>query len=190
MNNTINILTELIAAYKQLLANVKVVPTPVVAPVTPAPVVPTPSNVVDPITNAQKLVAEAKSCLGQAMWAGTGVDPEVACAISVNAVYTKAFGVPIGGGASTHDMYQALLRNPSFRQTTEYAPGCIIISPTGFGTDIAEYPNGHVGIVCNFGICANYSPTGLWSEIYKSQADWEAQFGTIEHYPTFLFQLL
>lgn len=177
----ISILTQLIAAYKQLLANVKVIPATVVA--TPIPMS------IAPISNAQKLVAEAKACLGQELWQGTGVDPTVACAISVNKVYEKVFGVQIGGGASTHDLYQALLRHPGFKITTTYAPGCIIISPTGWGSN-PQYPNGHVGIVCNFGICANYSPTGKWSEIYTSYEAWVAQFGTIEDYPTFLFQCL
>lgn len=138
-------------------------------------------------TNAQKFVAQAKADLGENLSLGTGVDSTVACALSVNRVHTEAFGVPIGGGASTHDMYQALLKNPSFKETTVYAPGCVIISPTGYGTK-AAYPNGHVGIVCNFGICANDSNTGLWSEKYLTLSDWIAQFCTLEGYPYYLFQ--
>lgn len=180
----ISILTQLIALYKQLLAAVQPAPAsaPVVAPVVVA------APVVDPTSNAQKLVAAAKASLGKPMWKGTGVDPEYACAISVNAVHYLAFGYYIGGEASTQQMYLMLLKSPYFKLTTVYAPGCIIISPTGYGKDPKDYPNGHVGIVCNFGICANNSADGLWSEIYKDQAAWIAQFGTIEDYPTFLFQ--
>lgn len=139
------------------------------------------------LTNAQKFVAQAKADLDENLSIGTGVDSTVACAISVNKVHQEAFGFPIGGGASTHNMYQALLKSPYFKETTVYAPGCIIISPTGYGTK-PQYPNGHVGIVCNYGICANNSANGLWSEKYLTLADWKHQFCDIEGFPYYLFQ--
>lgn len=181
-----SILKQLLALYQQLLAAVqnKPTPDPVVAPV----VVPNPSIVPTPSSNAQIFVAECKALLGQPLWKGTGVDPVVACAISVNVAHEKAFGFQIGGGASTALLYQALLVSPYFKLTTVYKPGNVIISPTGMGKDPADFPNGHVGVVCNFGICANYSPTGLWSEIYKTYNDWEKQFTEIEKYPIFMFE--
>lgn len=173
----ISILQKLLSAYQQLLALVK----------PKAPVVSASPTLIQPLTNAQRLVAAAKAALGTSLWIGTGVDYRYACAISVNELHQKEFGFPIGGEASTEQMYLKLLKSPYFKLTTVYAPGCIIISPTGQGKN-PKYPNGHVGVVCNFGICANYSPTGLWSEKYKDYDAWVAQFGTIEDYPTYLFQ--
>lgn len=172
----ISILKQLISLYQQLLAKVQQSTVTVNQP-----------PVINPTSNAQKLVAEAKACLGESLWFGTGVDPSLACAISVNTVHEKAFGFPIGGGASTASLYQALLSSPYFKSTTVYAPGCIIISPTGTGSN-PKYPNGHCGIVCNYGICANDSNTGKWSENYKDYGAWTQQFNDIEGYPTFLFQ--
>lgn len=136
--------------------------------------------------NAQKLVYYAKEALGEDLSTGTGVDESVACAISVNVVHTRAFGFPIGGGASTALLYEALVASSLFKQVEEPAPGCIVISPTGFGSK-SEYPHGHVGIVCNYGICSNSSATGLWTENYTDQS-WVEHFNGIEGYPVFYFQ--
>ncbi len=141
-----------------------------------------------PTMKADKLIEAAKESLGQELWRGTGVDPAYACAISVNAVHTKAFGFPIGGQASTAALYQALLKNIRFEFTTESTPGAIVISPTGTGHN-PQYPNGHVGIICNYGICSNDSDTGRWSENYKDIDDWRHQFTHIEGYPTYIFKL-
>lgn len=138
-------------------------------------------------TNAQLLVASAKKLLGQNLSLGTGVPYYVACAISVNVVHQDAFGFPIGGGASTTELYQALLSSKYFKQVQVAAPGCIVIAPTGMGKN-PSFPHGHVGIVGNFGICSNDSSTGLWSENYANIEAWKAQFGTIEGYPTFFFE--
>lgn len=173
----ITLLKKLIALYQELLSRLQNKP----APATPTPI---PMET----TNGQKLVAAAKASLGKSFWIGTGVDRSVACALSVNAVHTLAFGFPIGGGNSTHDMYLALLASPYFKLTTVYAPGCIIISPTGWGNNPNAFPNGHVGIVCNHGICANNSATGKWSENYATYTDWENQFTKLEDYPIFLFE--
>lgn len=139
--------------------------------------------------NALKLVLAAKSCLGKDLSAGTGVPYYVACAISVNRVHSLAFGVPLGGGASTQSMYQVLLKHPDYVevQESQVEPGAIVICPTGYGQN-PKYPHGHVGILANYGICANDSATGLWSETYADIAEWKAQFETIEKYPTYYFQ--
>lgn len=140
-------------------------------------------------TNAERLVAAAKAALGKDLSAGSGVPSYVACALSVNRVHYNAFGKDIGGGSSTHDLYKALLKHPSFREVaaSEASPGTIIISPTGYGTK-GMYPHGHVGIICDYGICANYSPTGLWTESYAGIAAWKLQFEVVEGYPTYYFQ--
>lgn len=138
-------------------------------------------------TNAQLLVASAKKLIGQNLSLGTGVPYYVACAISVNKVHQDAFGFPIGGGASTTELYQALLSSKYFKQVQVATPGCIIISPTGMGKN-PSFPHGHVGIVGNFGICSNDSSTGLWSENYADIEAWKAQFENIEGYPVYLFE--
>lgn len=139
--------------------------------------------------NALKLVLAAKQCLGKDLSAGTGVPPYVACALSVNRVHSLAFGVPIGGGSSTLDMYKALLKHPGFKEVpeAEAGPGTVVICPTGYGTK-PQFPHGHVGILCSYGICANDSATGLWSETYADLAAWKLQFETIEGYQTYYFQ--
>lgn len=138
-------------------------------------------------TNADILVEAAKRALGKNLSAGTGVPYYVACAISVNKVHTNAFSFPIGGGASTADLYEALLISKYFKLVQVASPGCIVIAPTSLATKRA-YPHGHVGIVGNFGICSNDSTTGLWSENYANIEAWKEQFETIEGYPTYLFE--
>lgn len=139
-------------------------------------------------TNAQKFVAAAKASLDHNLSEGTGVPYYVACAISVNRVHTSAFGFPIGGGASTTELYQALVASSDFKQTTTPTPGCVVISPTGHGSKPA-YPHGHVGIVGEFGICSNDSETGLFSENYTVES-WNQQFNVTEGYPVFYFERL
>lgn len=138
------------------------------------------------MTNAEKFVKAAKDCLGHNLSEGTGVPSSVACAISVNKVHTQAFGFPIGGGASTTELYKALLTSPYFRQVKAPVPGCIVISPTGQGTN-SLYPHGHVGCRGNYGICSNDSTTGLWTENY-TDSSWVAQFHNIEGYPVYYFE--
>lgn len=139
-----------------------------------------------PMTNQEKLVAAAKNALGENLSKGTGVPPQVACAISVNVVHNRAFGYPIGGGASTAELYQALLVSPYFKQVEVPVSGCVVISPTGQGTN-PMYPHGHVGIVGNYGICSNDSETGLFSENYNA-ATWRNQFSITEGYPIYWFE--
>lgn len=138
-----------------------------------------------PMTNADKLVASAKKLLGQNLSEGTGVPYYVACAISVNKVHQDAFGFPIGGGASTADLYQALLVSKYFTKVQAPTPGCVVISPTGTGSNTA-YPHGHVGIVGEFGICSNDSSTGIFSENYTTDS-WVQQFHVNEGYPVYYF---
>lgn len=139
-------------------------------------------------TNAEKLVAAAKACLGQNLSLGTGVPPEVACAVSVNLVHQKAFGVPIGGGASTQALYQVLLKHPDFKEISQEKPGCIVISPTGYGSK-PQYPHGHVAISGHYGLCSNDSATGIFSENYTWDS-WRKQFQDVEGFPVYVFERL
>lgn len=138
------------------------------------------------MTNADKFVASTKKLLGHNLSEGTGVPYYVACAISVNRVHQDAFGFPIGGGASTADLYTALVNSKYFERVDAPESGCVVISPTGMGTKGA-YPHGHVGIRGNFGICSNDSATGIFSENYDD-ASWLAQFHYVEGYPVFYFK--
>lgn len=136
-------------------------------------------------SNADKFVASAKKLLGQNLSEGTGVPYYVACAISVNKVHQDAFGFPIGGGASTAELYQALLKSKYFKQVDMATPGCIVISPTGTGSN-SSYPHGHVGIRGLYGICSNDSATGIFSENY-TDISWIEQFKVTEGYPVYFF---
>ncbi len=167
-----------------------------VTPLTPATTPPQAPNLfVQPVppgpksiaTNAEKLVAAATFCLGNNLSIGMGVDPHMACAISVNRVHYVAFGTEIGGGASTLALYQKLLRHPSFRELPAPAPGCIVISPTGYGKN-PSYPHGHCGIMGGSRICANDSASGLWSSMFADIAAWKQQYEIIEGFPTYYFQ--
>lgn len=151
-----------------------------------SPVVPSLPPNPPSMTNAEKVVASAKKFLGQNLSVGTGVPSYVACAISVNKVVTDSLGEPAGGGASTLALYQALLKNPKWKEVNMPLPGSILVSPTGYGTN-ETYPHGHTGIVGNFGICSNDSASGLWLENYADYNVWKAQFEITEGYPTFIF---
>lgn len=147
---------------------------------------PLPSQPTPTMDNADLFVQAAKNSLGKNLSVGTGVPYYVACAISVNKVHTEAFGFPIGGGASTTELYKALLSSPYFKETNTPAPGCVVISPTGHGTN-PSYPHGHTGILGKYGICSNDSSTGLFSENYTVDS-WNHQFHDVEGYPVFYFQ--
>ncbi len=157
----------------------KPMPEPVVIPPVQAPA-PLPE------TNAERLVRFTKAALGENLSLGTGVPSEVACAVSVNIIHTRAFGFAIGGGASTNALYHALQNSPDFKKSDVATLGSIVISPTGYGSK-AAYPHGHVGIVGKYGICSNDSSTGLFSQNYTVDS-WKHQFGTIEGYPVFYFK--
>jgi hypothetical protein len=163
--------------FLRLLASFFPKPMPIVPPAPPVP---------QPETNADRFVRFTKAALGENLSLGTGVSPWVACSISVNIIHTRAFGYAIGGGASTNQLYHALQNSADFKEVDAPAPGCVVISPTGYGSN-AKYPHGHVGILGKFGICSNDSSTGLFSENYTVDS-WNHQFRDIESYPVFYFQ--
>lgn len=139
--------------------------------------------------NGQNLYAMAKSLLGKQLGANNANDGygAFACAESVNLVAQKALGKPIGGGASTQAMYQALLNPARFRSVLEPLPGDIVISETGSST-INKSWHGHCGIVANYGILSNNSEDGKWSENYTIES-WEKSFST-RGFPTRFFRVL
>lgn len=139
--------------------------------------------------NSLGLYSTAKSCLGFSM-VSHGVPIEFGCASSVNMVHRKAFGVEIGGGASTKLLYETLLKSPFFEKVDAPQPGDIIISPTGYSS-IAfphnQISNGHVGVVGIYGIMSNNSDNGLWQEKYTIDT-WNARYKDLGGYPVLFFR--
>lgn len=125
--------------------------TPQLVP-TPQPIITQvkPPIVMPPQTaNELKLYNTAKGLLGQVLDADDAADDYgvYGCAETVNAVFSRAFGGPIGGGASTELMLGILITDKRFQECTEAeaTPGTIAICATGtstFGTQL----HGHVAI--------------------------------------------
>jgi len=141
--------------------------------------------------NGQKLYMTAAALLGKP------VAPKDAstnygvfgCALTMNGIAERAWGHPIGGGASTQAMY-AFLQN-----TTKYAPvlpgnelpGDIIISPTGSGANPAAH--GHVGCIAKYGILSNNSEDGNLEEQWTLET-WRQYFGTSLGFPVLVYRPL
>ena len=100
---------------------------------------------------------------------------DLACAESVNEIIKEAFGEHLykGNLLSTYWLYKALRESPKWKETFIPSPGCIVISPTGYGhrknpDGSLAIPNGHVGIVMLDGkIASNTSKTGIFEENYN-----------------------
>ena len=120
--------------------------------------------------NSKKVYAAAKAALGQYL----ATNAQLGCAETVNVIFTRALGLPIGGGASTQGMYPFLLNTTRFaRVFGNPQPGDVIISPTGSGT----LPHGHVGIVGIYGILSNDSNNGSLRQNFTHDAWWKYFYG-------------
>lgn len=139
--------------------------------------------------NRERLYETAISCLGTDVTPKDLVPDNVACAETVNAVYAKAFGKSLGGGASTYLMYNSLLKHPDFTQVLTPLSGDIVISPTGYSRNGGKtVPNGHVGIVGeNETIMSNDSPTGLFKANYSIKG-WTDRYVIKGGYPMVFFR--
>ena len=127
----------------------------------------------------------ARACIGKDM---APIENEYGCAEAVNAVFKKAFGVPIGGELSTWRMIKFLEDIKRFQRVALPLPGDIIISPTGYGD--GRIPNGHVGIVGEDNlIMSNDSASGLWIENYNLYS-WKARYQDRGGYPIYYFRVL
>lgn len=125
---------------------------------------------------------------------------ELACAESMNAIYTAAFGEPlyVGNLLSTYYLRKALNESPLFKKVGIAAPGDIIISATGYGhrrnpDNTLVIPNGHVGI-CMFGgdIASNDSRPqyrGLF-RINYTQESWADRYVRRGGYPMEIYRRL
>lgn len=107
--------------------------------------------------HSKQLFDAAKASLGQLLSDGNA---NLGCAITVNNIAIKAWGQPVGGGASTNLMYVALQDTKRFTSVllADIMAGDIIIAPTGYATDPSQH--GHVGVIAQFGILSNSSEDG------------------------------
>lgn len=119
--------------------------------------------------NGQKLYDTAYSLIGKNLTAddvadGYGV---YGCAESVNAVFTKAFGGPIGGGASTALMLRVLASDKRFEEIllADVLPGDVIIFGTGT-SGIYPQAHGHVLIAGKTWCMSNNSENPGWTANY------------------------
>jgi hypothetical protein len=138
---------------------------------------------------ASPLYEMAKSCLNTSL-VPLGDDPELGCAISVNALVARVKGHQVGGGTSTYGLLQALVASSWFKEVKEPTFGDIIISATETST-IPNTPiaHGHTGVVGKYGIMSNDSSSGLWKENYTLDT-WKARYETLGGYPTRFFRLI
>lgn len=135
--------------------------------------------------NGQKLYYTAKSLLGRVLAADNAADGYgmYGCAESVNKVAQIALGRPIGGGASTADMYTALKDTTRFQEVSTPLAGDICICPTGT-SNLGASLHGHVGVVGVTWNMSNDSETATWQANYTRQM-WEQSFaarGFTTHY--------
>jgi peptidoglycan hydrolase-like protein with peptidoglycan-binding domain len=128
-----------------------------------------------PVKSNREILHEAAlSCLNKDVTPADIVSDEVACAETVNAIYKKAFGKEIGGGASTYMLYESLKNNPLFVKTNSPSAGDIVISPTGHGNGTLS--NGHVGIVgVDNSIMSNNSSTGKFTRNFTFES-WRTRY--------------
>lgn len=137
--------------------------------------------------NSIKLYEKAKASLGIDITPRDVVPDTHGCAEAVNEICRRAIGVPIGGGASTYEMFKALQNETRFIEVDSPLPGDIIISPTGYGR--GNLPHGHVGIVAKQGILSNSSESGK-IELNFTLGSWARLYNEFGGYPVHIFRLL
>ena len=129
-------------------------------------------------SNGMKLYYTAKGLIGQVLNADNAADDYgmYGCAESVNKCFSRAFGGPIGGGASTSAMLQVLESDPRFQEVQEgnQLPGDICMDATGTST-FGPQAHGHVGICGYTWYMSNDSETATWEANYTA-AMWKSSF--------------
>lgn len=141
--------------------------------------------------NSKKVYEAAKAALGIDVTPRDIVPDAVGCAEAVNELVRRATGRPVGGGASTAEMFRSLLDENRFTQTTNPLPGDIIISPTGYSVyrkSPIPLPHGHVGIVAKQGILSNDSESGKILLNYTLDT-WAGLFNSYGGYPVHIFRI-
>jgi hypothetical protein len=139
-------------------------------------------------SNRVKLFDAAVASIGIDASPNDVAPDEVGCAETVNAIFKSVFGREAGGGLSTHQMYNAMLKDSRFIKVDQALPGDIIISPTGYGN--GGLSNGHVGIVGESEtIMSNSSATGTFESNYTLKT-WVARYRGKGGYPIVFFRVI
>ncbi len=145
--------------------------------------------------NAQHLYDTAFSFIGKDASPADLAADEYGCAETVSDIIQAAFPeLRFPTVLSTHELYDHLLRSPSFEQITEPEPGCIILSVTGTGN--GRVANGHTGIIGMHAapdgspwIMSNDSRNGLWTANYSLDS-WKKYYEAKGGMPTHFFRVV
>lgn len=135
--------------------------------------------------NGNKLYEVAKASLGKDL---NGNYNELGCAFTLNNLAQWAWGKPIGGGASTADLFKFLQDTNKFTPVDEAntLPGDIIMSATG--TSIKKpTAHGHCGVVAKYGIVSNSSEDDSVQEQWNIKA-WNAYYHDYLGFPVYYFR--
>lgn len=162
-------------------------PTPKPDPI-PEPIpVPVPPPV--EISPQEKLYNHACSLLGVDASPSDVATDEYGCAETICEIIHGAFGdFPVDGKTiiSTTVLYNRLRAHPKFKLVTDFGPGDVLVSPTGFGN--GSIKNGHTGIVGLSGsIMSNDSATGLFKANYTIDT-WVARYRNRGGFPLYFFR--
>ena len=148
------------------------------------------STLAPPRTNSDRIYISAQACVGRMVCPFQDLDfGNLACAFAVNRCVQFALGAPIDDALDTRSIYSDLLHGRG--QTTEAAPGAIIVSPTLYQTTGTVH--GHVGIIGEDGaIFSNSSApatVGHWMQNY-TVASWQADLQTRRGLRTYIFNVI
>jgi len=131
-----------------------------------------------------KLYNLAKSKIGQDL--SKIASNNLGCAEAVSRILNELLGKTVDITTSTYWLYQSL-NNCLFKRVNKPEPGCIIISPTGYGD--GRIPHGHVGIVSNNSlIMSNNSNNGKWEENFSIDG-WYRYYKVGGGYPVLFYKL-
>jgi len=166
-----NILTQIIALLKKILAIYSTTP-----PSVPVPPV---------LSNRERLHNSAKSFLGKDARPLKLAPKDFGCAEAVCTVVNSVDPTFPRNITYTPNLKSFLDKNTKYKQTKLYSPGCIIISPTGMGNGKIT---GHTGIMGEKDVIySNNSLTGLWDDYY-TLTSWIARYRTKGALPIFFYE--
>ena len=158
-------------------------PTDIKPEVKDTPVTDTPEPVKDSLSD--KLLAEAKSKLGQDVTTKDLAPTELACVEAVTEILNKVVPFPIM--TYTPTFLTELKKDSRFKATLDLKAGNIIVSPTGSGNGTVR---GHAGILDDNGrIMSNSSATGKWEANYTIDG-WVDRFRVKGKMPIVVLELV
>lgn len=137
----------------------------------------------------KKLYEHARTFLGKDASPNDIATDEYGCAETITDIIHSCFNdFPTEGGTiiSTIILYKRLKAHKKFNMVTNFGPGDVLVSPTGYGNGTIK--NGHTGIVGENGtIMSNNSETGLFEENYTVDS-WVAKFRRQGGFPLYFFR--